>query len=343
MVCLTFLAGGLLSNGSELVEGTALELLSWLWKKQVRVFCVVFHDSMLSCKMWWVLHVNEYWETSNAARNWCRQWTITDLSLMSPTLAWQLSRLICSSNQLHTPTSETDRALINMHSVIQIWTLFFFFFLHSKCGGFRWLGKRGLFYIKNIVFLCIHDPCMVFLLVQHSNLPRLRRQDKFVPLPSPPPSKKQQQPQMKTSFPFELWFSSGWMPSLKLHSVLGNKKIIFNTFLQSGIDKLEWLTVPACPVFFNYFFNGWAIFVGLSLQKFVFDGCVCIFYICVGIILGDLTWVVEKGFAYFNIHIYLLYMSVLEVLKYMHLFMTLIVLRWPCVVDMLLNYNQVTN
>ena len=25
---------------------------SWLWKKWVRVFCIVFHDIMLSCKMW---------------------------------------------------------------------------------------------------------------------------------------------------------------------------------------------------------------------------------------------------------------------------------------------------
>ena len=72
LVCLPSWVGGLLSTSPELVEGTGSEL-------QVRFLCAVFCDMMLGCEMWFVLHTNELWETSNAARNWRRQWTNSDL------------------------------------------------------------------------------------------------------------------------------------------------------------------------------------------------------------------------------------------------------------------------
>ena len=45
-------------------------------KNQVRVICVFFRNIMLSCDMWSVPHANEWRETSNAARNRHRQWTL---------------------------------------------------------------------------------------------------------------------------------------------------------------------------------------------------------------------------------------------------------------------------
>ena len=49
----------------------------------------------------------------------------------------------------------------------------------------------------------------------------------------------------------------------------------FCLFLEkkSGINKLEWLTIPACP---------------LTLQKFVFDVCVCTtcLYLCRDLFCG---------------------------------------------------------
>ena len=47
--------------------------------KQVGVFCIVFHDMMLNCDMWPVLHSSERQETSSAAENWPWRWTTTDL------------------------------------------------------------------------------------------------------------------------------------------------------------------------------------------------------------------------------------------------------------------------
>ena len=46
--------------------------------KQIRAFCIVFHDIMLNCKMLSIPHANEWLETSNAAGNWHRQWITTD-------------------------------------------------------------------------------------------------------------------------------------------------------------------------------------------------------------------------------------------------------------------------
>ena len=77
LVCSLSRVGSLLSTGSELVEGTGSEL-SCLWKKK-SVFCIVFLDIMLSCKMWSVLYTNEWQETGNAAGNCHRPWTTTDL------------------------------------------------------------------------------------------------------------------------------------------------------------------------------------------------------------------------------------------------------------------------
>ena len=77
LVCLLSWVGGLLSTGSELVEGTGSELSSCLWKKK-SVFCIVFLDT-LSCKIWSVPHTNEWQETGNVAGNCHRAWTTTDL------------------------------------------------------------------------------------------------------------------------------------------------------------------------------------------------------------------------------------------------------------------------
>ena len=77
LTVLPFWVGSLLSTGSELMEGTGLELSSWLWRKHVRVVSAVFHN-MLSWEMRLVPCTNEWLETSNAIRSWCRQWATTD-------------------------------------------------------------------------------------------------------------------------------------------------------------------------------------------------------------------------------------------------------------------------
>ena len=55
---------------------------SWLWKNESEfsAFMIVLLDIMLSCKMWSVLHANQWQETSNAAGNG----TISDLILCHP-------------------------------------------------------------------------------------------------------------------------------------------------------------------------------------------------------------------------------------------------------------------
>ena len=120
-------------------------LITTMKKKQVSVFWFVFHDIMLSCKMRLVPHANEQWEISNTARNWCRQWTTTDLDWSRP--AWQLSNLIWSNNQLHTwMTSHTDiretdwmrdcwKPLSKTHSVIHYIWIFFCVCVYSKHIG----------------------------------------------------------------------------------------------------------------------------------------------------------------------------------------------------------------
>ena len=57
LVCLFSGVGGLLSVGSELADGTGSELSSWRRKKLI--FSIVFHNIMLSCKIWSVTHANE--------------------------------------------------------------------------------------------------------------------------------------------------------------------------------------------------------------------------------------------------------------------------------------------
>ena len=53
-------------------------------RKKVQVFCVVFCNIMLSCKMQSVLFATEQQETNNSAWNWHRQWTTTDLIQCHP-------------------------------------------------------------------------------------------------------------------------------------------------------------------------------------------------------------------------------------------------------------------
>ena len=42
---------------------------------------------------------------------------------------------------------------------------------------------------------------------------------------------------------------------------------------------MEWSTIPACPSLMCSF-NTWVILKELTLQKFVSDVCVCMFYVC---------------------------------------------------------------
>ena len=72
LVCLPSCVGSMLSTRSELVEGTGLQL-AWLPKKQVRVLGIVCCERGPSC-----IQMKQL-ETNNAARNWHRQWTTTDL------------------------------------------------------------------------------------------------------------------------------------------------------------------------------------------------------------------------------------------------------------------------
>ena len=71
---------------------------------------------------------------------------------MSPTLGWQPSKLICSNNQLHTPTSDRRR-LIERESLSLKHILLYrsALFCISKDVGFEQLCERGLFCIKTFL------------------------------------------------------------------------------------------------------------------------------------------------------------------------------------------------
>ena len=79
-------------------------------KKQVRVFCIVFWDVTLSCAQnvvspacKWMVGKQVMWLETDQTVNY--HWPHS----MSPTLAWQLSKLTCSNDQFHTLTSERQR------------------------------------------------------------------------------------------------------------------------------------------------------------------------------------------------------------------------------------------
>ena len=59
-------------------SGAGSELSSWLRKKS-QFFCIVFCDSILSCKILLLPPAKERQENSNAVGNWHRQWATTDL------------------------------------------------------------------------------------------------------------------------------------------------------------------------------------------------------------------------------------------------------------------------
>ena len=78
---------------------------------------------------------------------------------MSPTLAWQRSKFVCSDERLHPDIRETEsewkrdclKPLIKTHSVIQIWT-------YSKCMWFEQF-VRGVYFVLKVRFLLhICDP-----------------------------------------------------------------------------------------------------------------------------------------------------------------------------------------
>ena len=90
---------------SDLVEETGSQQSSPLQKykkrKEIRVFCIVVYDMMLSCEMWSVTYANSQILTWAVKHHWSRS--------MPPTLAWQLSKLICTENQFCTQTSQLDQ------------------------------------------------------------------------------------------------------------------------------------------------------------------------------------------------------------------------------------------
>ena len=128
---------------------------------------------MLSCEMWSVLHADEWWETSNAPRNWCSQWISTDLIWCHPLwpgwavkvdMFWQLT--------MHPNIRETEtewerdclKPLIKTHSFIQLWSSVFGY---RKCMGSEQLHERGLFCIKNkLLFSAYLQPLVCFVFLQ---------------------------------------------------------------------------------------------------------------------------------------------------------------------------------
>ena len=72
--------------------------LSFFW-----VFVCVFCNIMWNCKIWSVPHANGQQETSNAAQNWCRQWTVTDLVWCQLPWSGSCQSWLCSDNWICTP------------------------------------------------------------------------------------------------------------------------------------------------------------------------------------------------------------------------------------------------
>lgn len=101
--------------------------------------------------MWSFLHENK-WQKTSIVVMWletdiCNATDLTWFDITYPGLA-AVKDKICFHYWHHMATSETEwqrgciKLLIKMHSVIELWTFL----------------KRGLFYLKNTVFLCICDP-----------------------------------------------------------------------------------------------------------------------------------------------------------------------------------------
>ena len=87
------------------------------------VFCVVFHNMMLSCKMWLVPCATEQQETNNAARNWHGQRTIT-----SP--IWCYCWLLLYSAILRSRAN-----LLRSHVILHEWLAFYSAFLNIHWSG----------------------------------------------------------------------------------------------------------------------------------------------------------------------------------------------------------------
>ena len=115
LVCLPSSVGSLLSSGSELVEGTGLELSA---------HCIVIHDYMLSCKCGWsCTYTNSRKLVIVLEADVGNELPLT--YSMSPTLTQQLAKLIHSSKiYVLTDWARRER-LLKMISVSQIRT-----FLH---------------------------------------------------------------------------------------------------------------------------------------------------------------------------------------------------------------------
>ena len=139
LVCLPSWVGGLLSTGSELVEGISLEL-SWPGNQNV-IFCIVFCYILLRCEMCLVPHANEQQETSNAAGNWCRQWTTTDLVECHP--PWpgscQSWYVLTSITPRHQRRSEKERDCLKA-LIKTFWIYYYFFPLTQGLSAIVWEG-----------------------------------------------------------------------------------------------------------------------------------------------------------------------------------------------------------
>ena len=114
-------------------------------------FCILFHDIMLSCEMWSVLHANESWETSNVARNWHGQWSTTDLIWCHPLWPGNCQSWYILTTDF-TPQHQRNRDWVgekmlkvkafNSNTFCHI---YLDIFAHSKCIGFKQLCQRDLF------------------------------------------------------------------------------------------------------------------------------------------------------------------------------------------------------
>ena len=120
-------------------------------------------------KMWSVMYVNEWQETSNMAGNWHRQWTTTELVQCPPPLPWPGScqRWHVLTTNFCTSMSDRDHMRERMLKAFSQNTLCHtdqdFFCIYNKCTGLEELHYFALKTVLNFFFtpLCICNPCVM--------------------------------------------------------------------------------------------------------------------------------------------------------------------------------------
>ena len=168
LICLPSWLSSLLSTGPCLVDATDLEIspvsTTTTTNKQTKriIFCIVFqfHDILLSCET-----CNKWWETSNVAGDWHRQWTTSDLIWCHPPRPGSCQSWYGLPNDF-TPQHQRDRdwarekgwlrPLIKTHSVSYIyWAPFFFFFSSYSKHRICTIMWVGFILHKQCIFSCI--------------------------------------------------------------------------------------------------------------------------------------------------------------------------------------------